>query len=113
MRLTTTFATALMLASPVFGHHSDAGLDMESIVTFAGTVTEFAWRNPHVYFTVETTDARGEQVVRRRVGPGDFLATVYHHLGIDAENVALPDFSGRPVPILPGGKPIPELLPRS
>jgi hypothetical protein len=62
VRITTTFATALLLASPVFGHHSDAGLDMESIVTFAGTVTEFNWRNPHVYFTVETTDERGDQV---------------------------------------------------
>ena len=55
------------------------------------------------------TDARGEDVVRRRFGPGDFLATVYAHLGIDAASVAIPDFSGRPVPILPAGKPIPEL----
>ena len=62
MRLATIFATALVLATPAVGHHSDAGLDMESIVTFAGTVTEFNWRNPHVYFTVETTDERGDQV---------------------------------------------------
>ena len=56
------------------------------------------------------TDARGEDPVERRVGPGDFLATIYHHLGIDAEQVAIPNFSGRPIPILPHGKPIPELL---
>jgi uncharacterized protein (DUF1501 family) len=56
------------------------------------------------------TDPRGEDPVDRRVGPGDFLATIYHHLGINAEHVAIPNFSGRPIPILPRGKPIPELL---
>jgi uncharacterized protein (DUF1501 family) len=56
------------------------------------------------------TDRRGEDVVERRVGPHDFLATIYHHLGIDYEKVALPDFTGRPVPIVRDGKAIPELL---
>lgn len=56
------FSAALVLASPVSGHHSDAGLDMDSLVTLEGRVTEFNWRNPHIYFTVETTDGRGEQV---------------------------------------------------
>jgi len=46
--------TALALSTPVFAHHSDAGLDMDSTVSFEGTVTAFNWRNPHVYFTVET-----------------------------------------------------------
>jgi uncharacterized protein (DUF1501 family) len=55
------------------------------------------------------TDRRGEEVVSRRVGPQDFLATIYRHLGIDAEKVAIPDFSGRPIPIVNGGKPIVEL----
>jgi hypothetical protein len=58
---------------------------------------------------IGATDSRGEEVVERRVGPGDFLATIYRHLGIDAERVALPDRSGRPVPILREGAPIPEL----
>ena len=62
MRSTAIFATAFVLTSPVSGHHSDAALDMESVVNFEGTVTAFNWRNPHVYFTVETTDERGEQV---------------------------------------------------
>jgi uncharacterized protein (DUF1501 family) len=61
---------------------------------------------------IGATDARGEEVVERRLGPGDFLATIYHHLGIDFENVAFPDFAGRPVPIVAHGAPIPELAPR-
>lgn len=62
MKATMTIAACLMVAGPVWAHHSDAGLDMESLVTIEGTVTEFNWRNPHIYFTVATTDERGEQV---------------------------------------------------
>ena len=55
------------------------------------------------------TDSRGEDPVERRVGPLDFLATLYNHLGIDGQNTAVPDLSGRPIPILARGKVIPEL----
>ena len=34
---------------------------------------------------IGATDRRGEDVVERRVGPQDFLATIYRHLGIDYE----------------------------
>ena len=60
---------------------------------------------------IGATDARGEDVTHRRVGPHDFLATIYRHLGIDYERVALPDFTGRPVPIVQNGAAIEELLP--
>jgi len=55
-------AGTLLLVATASGHHSDAGLDLDALVTVEGTVTEFSWRNPHVYFTVETTDERGEQM---------------------------------------------------
>jgi uncharacterized protein (DUF1501 family) len=58
---------------------------------------------------IGATDRRGEQVIERRVGVGDFLATVYRHLGIDAERLAIRDSAGRPQPILREGTPIPEL----
>ena len=59
---------------------------------------------------IGATDKLGEHVADRLCTPGDFLATVYRHLGVDAARVALPDFSGRPIGILPqGGAPIPEL----
>ena len=62
MRYTAAFVVGIVLALPLSAHHSDAGMDMESVVAFEGTVTEFNWRNPHVYFTVETTDQNGEPV---------------------------------------------------
>jgi uncharacterized protein (DUF1501 family) len=58
---------------------------------------------------IGATDARGEDPVERRVAPGDFLATLYRHLGIDYQHVAIPNFAGRPVPIISHGEPIAEL----
>ncbi len=54
-------STAWLVAMPVWGHHSNAGLDDDTIVAFEGTVTEFAFRNPHVYVSVDTTDASGKR----------------------------------------------------
>lgn len=62
---------------------------------------------------IGATDRRGEDVVSRRMGPQDFLATVYRHLGIDFDNVTLRNFSGRPVPIVTNGRPVPELAGRT
>ena len=59
---------------------------------------------------IGATDSRGEDVVDRKVGPHDFLATLYQHLGIDAAHVTIPDRLGRPIPIVQGGEPIPELV---
>ena len=59
---------------------------------------------------IGSTDRRGEDVHSRHVGPHDFLATIYQHLGIDFERVTIPDFSGRPIAIVQNGRPITELL---
>ena len=58
---------------------------------------------------IGATDKRGEEVVARLATPGDFLATIYRHLGINAGQMTIPDFSGRPNLILPRGAPIQEL----
>ena len=63
---------------------------------------------------IGASDKFGENVRERACSTGDFLATIYRHLGIDADQVMLPDFSGRPIPILPrGGTPIAELQRRA
>jgi hypothetical protein len=60
---------------------------------------------------IGATDRRGEQPAERRVGVGDFMATLYRHLGIDAERSSVRDPGGRPVPLLQqGGAPIRELM---
>ncbi len=58
---------------------------------------------------VGASDKRGEEVVERPCLPADFLATIYHHLGLDWQNATIKDFSGRPTHIVSGGSPITEL----
>ncbi|MBN9117571.1 MAG: DUF1501 domain-containing protein [Planctomycetes bacterium] len=58
---------------------------------------------------VGATDKRGEDAVERVCGPGDFLATIYQHLGIDYAKTFIKDFNGRPTAIVDHGKAIPEL----
>jgi hypothetical protein len=62
MRYLVVFAAALSFASPLFAHHSDAALDMGSLVTLKGTVTEYSLQNPHAYFSVATLDNQGHEV---------------------------------------------------
>jgi uncharacterized protein (DUF1501 family) len=59
---------------------------------------------------IGATDKRGEHPADRRAGVGDFLATLYRHLGIDADHATVRDPAGRPVPLLQqGGAPVREL----
>lgn len=59
---------------------------------------------------VGRTDIRGEDPVQRIVGRGDFLATLYKHLGVNFGQTSFPDYSGRPIPLmLSDGEPITEL----
>lgn len=63
---------------------------------------------------VGSTDRLGGEVMDRRVGTCDFLATIYRHLGIDAESKSIRDPLNRPIPLLTQpGQVIPELLGRA
>ena len=59
---------------------------------------------------IGATDKLGEDTIERTCSAGDFLATIYHHLGIDAASTFIKDFNGRPTPIVDHGRPIPELM---
>jgi Protein of unknown function (DUF1501) len=58
---------------------------------------------------IGATNRRGESPAERPLTPKDLLATIYRHLGID-HRAEFRDLSGRPVPILPEGEPIRELI---
>jgi hypothetical protein len=58
---------------------------------------------------IGATNARGEHPVDRPMDSNNLLATIYHKFGIDYTQ-ALPDRNGRPIPILPHGEVIRELL---
>jgi hypothetical protein len=58
---------------------------------------------------VGATNSKGEFPSENPLTPQDLLATIYRHLGIDPQQEFF-NFAGRPIPILPFGKPIAALL---
>ena len=58
---------------------------------------------------IGSTNRKGEEPVQRAMTPNDLWATVYRHLGVDFSRSFL-DHSGRPMPMLPYGEPISELI---
>jgi len=65
-KLSISFALAaalLSISSLMFAHHGSAiSYDMSKSVSMEGTVTEFQWRNPHVYVMYDVKDAQGKVV---------------------------------------------------
>lgn len=58
---------------------------------------------------VGSTDSRGMHPKDRPMSPNDLWATMYRHLGINPET-SFPDHTGRPMPVLPYGEAIRELV---
>lgn len=58
---------------------------------------------------IGSTDAKAEKPRDRPISPEDVLATLYHHVGVDI-NQEFYNEAQRPLRILNGGTPIPELL---
>ena len=90
-------AMALIVAPPALSHHSHAMFDHSKELTVTGTVTEFVFRNPHVFLYIDATNEKGEKVnywvemsnlpnmIRRGIGqltfkPGDKVTVHLHPL---------------------------------
>ena len=58
---------------------------------------------------IGATNARGEHPVQRPLDSNCLLATIYQRFGIDGSQ-PLTDVTGRPIPILPRGETIRELI---
>ena len=74
-RVRRLFLVASLVAPcSALAHHSPAAFDQSAFTTIEGTVTEFRWGNPHVYFAVETTDSGGQRYVQEvEAGPASQL----------------------------------------
>lgn len=72
--LASTLLAWFAVFTSVHAHHSDAGIDMESIIAFSGTVSEFAFRNPHAYVLIDV-EQNGETVEwEAQMGPVTVLS---------------------------------------
>jgi hypothetical protein len=58
-RMLSVLAVSL-LAHAALAHHSRAAYDLTQEIVVEGTVVDLAWRNPHIFMTVETESAAGE-----------------------------------------------------
>jgi len=67
-------ACFLLLSSPILAHHSAAEYDMTKISSVVGTVTQFAWTNPHPYIYIEVKNDKGE--VEKWIGELPALPTI-------------------------------------
>ena len=102
--------------APLFAHHGrGATYDMKKQVTLKGTVTEVAWRNPHVVIYLDVKDADGKPVnwafensnVSTLARQGYNRNTM--RVGDEITAVVNPSAKGAPIGlvvkvILPGGK---------
>lgn len=90
-------AMALGVATPALSHHSHAMFDASKDVSVTGTVTEYVFRNPHVFLYIAVPGENGEVVnysiemsnipnmIKRGVGqvtfkPGDKVTAKVHPL---------------------------------
>jgi hypothetical protein len=55
-------AGTILLAAPLFAHHSTAEYDMANVTSIKGTVTKFEWTNPHAYIYMQVKDDKGNAV---------------------------------------------------
>jgi hypothetical protein len=60
--------------------------------------------------TVGASNARGECPIDRALDPQDVVATVYHHLGINAKAITFPSNDNRPMHLVEKGEPVRELV---
>ncbi|HEY0963915.1 MAG TPA: DUF6152 family protein [Pseudomonadales bacterium] len=84
--LAATIAAACI--QPVYAHHSAAAFNTDNEVTVTGVVTQYSFRNPHVYLTMEVTKDDGSKV-ETEVEAG--AASVIGPLGFTRDSVKVGD----------------------
>ena len=59
LKFLVAVAALLIFGIPLWAHHGNAAYDDKNPITIKGTVTEFAWTNPHVQIYLEVKGGKG------------------------------------------------------
>ncbi len=81
-------AVAMALVAPASAHHSAAAFNTQEDITVSGTITQYSFRNPHVYMTLEVQWPDGE-VSHMEVEAG--AGSVLSPLGFTRDSVQVGD----------------------
>jgi hypothetical protein len=81
-------AVAAAVSTPVLAHHSAAAFNTDTEVTVTGVVTEYSFRNPHIYMTLEVTQEDGSKAITE-VEAG--AASVIGPLGFTRDSLKIGD----------------------
>ena len=80
-------------AAAAVAHHSAAAFDTRQEVKVTGTVTEYTFRNPHIYMVVQVTRADGSSGAMEIEGGA---ASVLNGLGFRRDSIAIGDVGRAP-----------------
>lgn len=94
-----------LLCLPAAAHHGSQGYDLGVRKTLTGTVSRFAWENPHAQIYVDVKDDKGNVVnwAMELNNPGNLVGLGWTHSSVKAGDVVTVTFSpgklGKPVGI--------------
>jgi len=83
---TLLLLVSLLLSANSFSHHSDAALDLETVLTITGSVSDYSLRNPHAYVTVAVS-GENNSVVEWDIQMAS--AITMRRLGWDRDSLAI------------------------
>ena len=115
LRYLVAAAVLLLVGIPFWAHHGNASYDNDNPITIKGTVTEYAWTNPHVQIYLDVKDDKGKLVhwSVETYSPGKLVRAGWTKDSVKAGDVVsvtlIPAKSGAPVGflhklVLPDGK---------
>lgn len=69
-RASVALLVSVGVAAPLLAHHSPAAFDMTKEIRLEGTITRYAYSNPHTYLTIDVVGADGRTVSQQvEAGP--------------------------------------------
>ena len=95
MKIGLLTIAALLMASSVLAHHSNAAFDGDKVIVLKGTVTQWKWTNPHVWILLSVDDGKGgkaDWAIEGRT-PGQLLRAGWSRSTLKAGDIITVDFS--------------------